>query len=95
MQAHDHEASTACDQNPRADTRVDGAAQIGAAKKRQALERPGGNEYQHPGARNPRYCPKDNPMHELVFQAHCKSREANDEKPGSNCDGGPDSHADR
>jgi len=49
--------------------------------RRQALERPGGNEYQHPGARNPRQRQKGDPKRERVFQAHCKRRQADDESP--------------
>jgi len=43
-------------------------AQVGATKKRQALERPGRNEHEHPGARNARCRPKGDPNREPVLQ---------------------------
>src|SRR5258706_12229127 len=95
MQAHDHEAGAARGHDARADARVDDAAEAGAAKERQAFERPGGYEYQYPGARNPRGRPEDGPKREPVLKAHCKSRKADDEKPGSNRDARPDAHRDR
>lgn len=87
---HESDTEQARHGHPRAHASENGSTQHGPARRAEFPECPRGDEDQDPRASDPGQRPQHEPRGEALRQRHAQCHEANDEEPGPDGGGSPD-----